>query len=154
MHSPIHFFSFCPEQGPSRYILVENRTNWQDAKTYCRSRYTGLVSARNMSENQNISSLLSTETWIGLHRHYWTRWSDSTSRAFSYWDSGQPNDTASACGVIDTVTGKWRDTDCKEKHYFVCQTVQNHKMTLKLKFQSEADLNDPAVQQQILEQVL
>ena len=58
-----------------------------------------------------------------------------------------------SCAVIIRETGKWLDTDCQDKSHFVCQNYSYHKTTFELKFQSEADLNDPVVQQQMLKQV-
>lgn len=155
-------FSFCfvSEQGPSKYIVVQTLKNWGKARLYCRANYTDLVSVRNMSENEEISKLMTSASWIGLHRHRWARWSDKTPRAFTKWNRGQPDnngDTMASCVAVSTTTGTWWDVDCKAKHHFVCQNVSyplpraQHRTMLK--FQSEADLNDPAAQQQILEQV-
>ncbi len=148
---------FLPEKGPSRYILVKNEMSWSEAKQHCRSSYTDLVSVRNMSENNHIKSLLEEYTWIGLYRKAWAQWSDQTPKSFLNWNEGQPDNsgnTMESCVVMNTTTGKWWDVDCQEKHHFICQKIQvQHKKSFKLKFQSEADLNDPAVQQQLLEQV-
>nr|XP_046273796.1 macrophage mannose receptor 1-like [Scatophagus argus] len=145
------------EQGPSQYILVTTEMSWHEARAYCRSKYTDLVSVRNMSENNHISSLLSETTWIGLHRKNWAYWSNQRPSTFTNWNKEQPRssgETVASCAVVNTTTGTWWDVDCTEKHYFVCHKVQiEHKMTFKLKFQSEDDLNDPAVQEQILEQL-
>ncbi|XP_056277361.1 L-selectin-like [Pseudoliparis swirei] len=62
------------KKGPSKYILVEAPMTWDEARTYCRSRYTDLVSVRNQSENNQIKSLLTTKTWLGLHRKIWAYW--------------------------------------------------------------------------------
>lgn len=155
---PFSLFSCPSERGPSRYILVNTKMTWHKARTYCQSSYTDLVSVRNMSENDHISSLLSIKSWIGPKRNNWGHWSDQSLTAFTKWNTGQPDiigKPVGYCAVVNTTTGTWWDVDCKEKHYFICQKVLlQHKMTYKLKFQSEADQNDPAVQQQILEQVM
>lgn len=138
------------------YILVQTDMTWDQAMRYCRSNYTDLASVRYMSENNLISSLLTKSTWIGLHRKLWASWSDQTPRTFTNWNKGQPdNDVPPSCAVVNTTTGTWWDIDCEAKHYFICQNVlsSHYKTMLKLKFQSEADLIDPAVQKQILEQV-
>ncbi|XP_044028304.1 C-type mannose receptor 2-like [Siniperca chuatsi] len=111
-----------------------------------------------MSESNHISSLLSEYTWIGLRRKPWAYWSDQRPTTFTNWNEGQPNnngDTMTPCVAVNITTGTWWDVDCKAEHYFICQSVPHpqHKTTFKLKFQSEADLNDPAVQQQMLEQM-
>ena len=156
--NPFSLFSCLSEQGPSRYILVDTEMTWHKARTYCQSSYTDLVSVRNMSENDHISSLLSEKSWIGLTRKNWGHWSDQSLTSFTKWNAGQPHSNEKPvgfCAVVNTTTGTWWDVDCKEKHYFICQKVLlQHKMTFQLKFQSKADLNDPTVQQQILEQVM
>lgn len=131
---------------------------WNQAKEYCRSKYTDLVSVRNKSENKLISSLLLKKSWIGLRRKAWDYWSDQSPVTFTNWNRSQPDNnggTMESCAVVNTTTGMWWDVDCKAKHYFICQKARiRNKTTLKLKFQSEADMNDPVVKQQILEQVL
>uniref|UniRef100_A0A8C4GX81 C-type lectin domain-containing protein n=1 Tax=Dicentrarchus labrax TaxID=13489 RepID=A0A8C4GX81_DICLA len=145
------------EQGPSRYILVTTQRTWHEARAFCRSKYTDLVSVRNRSENDHIISLQPKRAWIGLHRNLWAYWSDQSHSTFTNWNEGQPDnngDTMESCAAVNTTTGTWWDVDCNSKHYFICEEFKiRHKKTFKLKFQSEADLNDPAVQQQILEQL-
>ncbi|XP_078032120.1 macrophage mannose receptor 1-like [Epinephelus lanceolatus] len=148
------------EKGPSRYILVETQMTWMEARRHCRSSYTDLATVRNRSENNEITSLLPDRSWIGLYRRSWVNWSDETPRTFSNWHTKQPvnsGGTMRSCVVVNTTTGTWFNAHCEEKNHFICQTVSypptQHKTTLKLKFRSEADLNDPAVQQQMLEQL-
>ncbi|XP_049891546.1 macrophage mannose receptor 1-like [Epinephelus moara] len=133
---------------------------WMEARTHCRSSYTDLVSVRNRSENNEITSLLPDRSWIGLYRTSWVNWSDETPRTFSNWHKKQPvnsGGTMRTCVVVNTTTGTWFNARCEARNHFICQTVSylptQHKTTLKLKFRSEADLNDPAVQQQMLEQL-
>lgn len=48
----------------------------------------------------------------------------------------------------------WWDDDCGLERPFVCHTIQKmQKARVKLKFLSEADLIEPEVHQQIVEQV-
>ncbi|KAK1880363.1 E-selectin [Dissostichus eleginoides] len=118
------------EPGPTKYILVETLMTWHEAMAYCRSKYTDLASVRNLSENNQISSLLSGNTWIGLHRKTWPYCSDKSPNIFTKWATDNPVSTT--------------------RTQLSCAS---HEARFKLKFQSEADLNDPAVQQQILEQL-
>lgn len=139
------------------YIVVESSMTWHNAKSYCEANHTNLASVRNRIQNNNISSLLSVDTWFGLFRKSWEFWSTRKYRKFAYWNNDQPDnleDTVGSCAVVNTTTGKWWDEDCTAKHYFICEKVPvQHKLTVKLMFQSKTDLSDPAVQQQILEQV-
>ncbi|KAK9529821.1 hypothetical protein VZT92_013891 [Zoarces viviparus] len=145
------------EKGPSHYILVNIQMTWHDARTYCRSTYTDLASVRNQSESNHISSLLSTFTWIGLHRKTWAYWFDQTPRTFTNWNENQPYsraDTVKSCVAVQKNTGMWLDVGCGNNNYIICQKVYSRQQqTFKLRFQSEADLTDPALQQQMLEQL-
>ena len=150
-------FSFA-QPGPPKYILVETPKTWHEAMACCRSKHTDLVSVRNLSENNQISSLLSRGTWIGLHRKTWPYWSDESPNIFTKWATNRPEYTTRTqqyCASVSTASGKWFDSGCGTTHHFFCQSFppHQHEARFKLKFQSEADLNDPAVQQQILEQV-
>ncbi|KAM3596295.1 uncharacterized protein V6R79_011835 [Siganus canaliculatus] len=145
------------DRGPSRYVVVENKTTWYNAKVYCREQYTDLASVRNSSENDHISSLLSSASWIGLYRKNWAKWSDKTPTEFTNWKEKQPDYSGTGqgqCALIDASTGTWSDTQCYRVRRFICQTgPAQHKKMLKLKFNSTADMYDPAVKQQLLEQL-
>ncbi|XP_061597963.1 C-type mannose receptor 2-like [Cololabis saira] len=144
------------EPGPSKYILVETMMTWQKAKEYCRSRYTDLVRVRNARENEEINQMLRRNAWIGLHRDLWSPWSDQSPTNFTNWNEGQPDNSGpnmTSCAAVNTSTGKWWDVDCEEEHEFICQTLIPPRTRFVLRFQSEADLTDPDIQQQILEQL-
>ncbi|TNN35676.1 Lymphocyte antigen 75 [Liparis tanakae] len=145
------------DNGPSQYILVKAPMSWREARAFCRSRYTDLASARSRSENTQISSLLSNTAWIGLRRATWAYWSDRTPSSFSNWNQDQPNIRGAAvdsCAAVDTGTGLWWDVDCHLENTFVCQKVYSHQQqTFRLRLRTKADLKDPALQQQVLDQV-
>lgn len=145
---------------------------WYQAREYCRSHYTDLVSVRSTFENDEISSYVTENAWIGLHRKPWA-WSDSSTSNFTNWHELESSTITgmTSCATASTTTGLWWEADCKELHYFICQNVyytdytststgqlkttrtNTRITTYKLKFMSEEDLNDPDVQQQILKQV-
>ncbi|XP_056277504.1 C-type mannose receptor 2-like [Pseudoliparis swirei] len=145
------------DKGPAQFILVEAQMTWHEARAYCRSRYTDLASVRSRSENTRISSLVTVYTWVGLHRTTWAYWSDRTPNTFSNWNQGQPNIRGTAvdsCAAVGTGTGLWWDVDCRAENTFVCQKVYSRqRQTFRLRLRSKADLKDPAVQQQILDQL-
>lgn len=154
---PNVFVCLLSEKGPSRYIVVREEMNWTDARKYCKSNYTDLATVKNSSENELISSLLSTNSWIGLYRRTWNYWSDKSCVTFNNWHHTQPdnNERKELCAAVCTSAGKWWNYKCQEKHSFICQKVKvPNRKVLRLKFRSEADMNDPAVKQQVLEQVL
>uniref|UniRef100_A0A3B3TRU0 C-type lectin domain-containing protein n=1 Tax=Poecilia latipinna TaxID=48699 RepID=A0A3B3TRU0_9TELE len=145
------------KRGPSKYVVVNTFMFWEDAKNYCRSKHTDLVRVWNTSQNDEIHPLIERNHWIGLYRDLWANWSDHSLLTFTNWETGQPDNKGStnmtSCAAVDTSTGKWWDVDCSEEHEFICQTLIPSSRRLELRFQSEADLNDPDAQQQILQQV-
>jgi len=151
------FRSLLTEKGPDEYILVAAQKTWHEARAYCRSRYTDLASVKTQAETNQISSLLTKESWFGLHRKTWAYWSNRTPNTFTNWNQNQPKDrgsTVEACAAVHTTTGKWWDIDCDVENYFICQKVYSrHQQTFKLRFKSRADMTDPALQQQLLQQV-
>lgn len=146
---------------------------WYQARGYCRSNYTDLVSVSTFYENDEISSLVLADAWIGLHRTPWA-WSDSSTSNFSNWNDIRSSDILdmTSCATVSTITGLWWEADCDEEHYFICEdvsysigststdnpsTVQRKgktaTTTYMLKFKSHKDTNNPGVQEQILNQV-
>lgn len=148
-------FCFFSGQGPP-YFLAEKTQKWSEV---CVADKKVLASVRNQAENDEIASLLSKKTWIGLSKHHWKRWSNQKHRSFNNWDQNFVNKMQghadTLCGTINTTTGRWGIFNCMSKFNFVCHRIYYRKqLRLKVKFETEADLQDPGVQQQILEQVL
>ena len=117
-----------------------------------------LASVMDDTENTEITKLLRGNTWMGLYRKPWAYWSEQLSVNFTHWDEGKPDyfrppDKALGCAAINTNTGKWGDLSCATKLPFVCQGEPQHQARLKVKISSEADMNDPEVQRQLLQQV-
>ncbi|XP_073325542.1 C-type lectin lectoxin-Phi1-like [Pagrus major] len=135
--------------------------NWTEAQSYCRDHHTDLASVRNTAENQKVKDVVPSgqTAWIGLFRDSW-KWSDGSNSSFRYWDQGEPNNNGGkdACAVADLDRdGKWWDTRCDWKRWFVCYsplpttTRQVIKVRLERK-DSSLDLNDPAVLEQMLKE--
>ncbi|XP_028255945.1 macrophage mannose receptor 1-like [Parambassis ranga] len=149
------------ETHPSMFVVVKDYLNWFQARNRCRANNTDLVNVSNMTQNDHIASMLSAGAWIGLYRRPWSHWSDQNPRTFTRWQWGQPNNSGgknmTSCAAVNTTKRTWFDVDCKQKHDFICQNVTYPppigKTTVKLRFQSKANLNDPIIQQQILQQL-
>ena len=112
-----------------------------------------LASVMDEAENAKITKNLKYNTWIGLYRKPWAYWSDRMSVNFTLWDTRQPNTRYRGCVVMNTHTGKWADKYCSDKSLpFFCQG-EPEQARLKMKISSGADVNDPQVQRQLLQQV-
>ncbi|XP_029282368.1 C-type lectin lectoxin-Phi1-like [Cottoperca gobio] len=133
---------------------------WTEAQSYCRANYRDLASVRNMAENQKIQDLVPAggTAWIGLSRDSW-KWSDGSDSTFSFWDAGEPDNYGKneACVTVDFSSGhgRWGDWNCDVKFAFICYYSPLPKQELKLfklkvKKSSSADLDDPAVLENML----
>ncbi|KAK7898407.1 hypothetical protein WMY93_019260 [Mugilogobius chulae] len=102
------------EPGPAQYILVTTPMTWDEAQLYCKSSYTDLVSVRDLTENGDVSTLLTTSTaWIGLYRQGWGQWSDQTPLTFNNFRQedlalDQTSSVAVKCAVASIFSGLWK----------------------------------------------
>ncbi|XP_076733239.1 uncharacterized protein LOC112435532 isoform X2 [Maylandia zebra] len=137
-------------------ILVENSMTWSDAQSYCRQTYTDLSTITNTQDNSQVASMLSDTAgaWIGLYRKYWT-WSNSSRASNLPWGPGQPDDSVN-CATIVRSTGSFNSHNCDDQRPFLCSRDVKPSALRSVKVQlraGSADLNDPTVQESILQQV-
>ncbi|KAM3617663.1 uncharacterized protein V6R79_009393 [Siganus canaliculatus] len=113
-------------QGAGRqYHLIQNQVTWTEAQSYCREKYTDLVTINSMEDMEVLNNMAASsgagEVWIGLYDDVdsW-RWSltDVTFYKpgevdFRAWDNGQPNNSKSEqyCVTIND-EGRWHDDSC------------------------------------------
>ncbi|XP_034534807.1 C-type mannose receptor 2-like [Notolabrus celidotus] len=153
----------CNVTGPNvTFDLIPTDMTWTEAQSYCREHYTDLASVRNMAENQKIQSLVPflQKAWIGFSRESW-KWADGSNSSMRNWNPGlsEPNNLFSkeSCVSADFGNfGKWEDWPCGYKRAFVCHTAGISKQVFRLSVQKKdpsLDLNDPAVTDDILEQI-
>ncbi|CAI5661602.1 unnamed protein product [Oreochromis niloticus] len=164
-----HFI--CYSGATNDQILVQKSMNWSAAQSYCREKYTDLISINTVQDNTKITGLmllniLNTQTaWIGLYKTSW-EWSDGSNATYTNWKSGEPKD-GKDCALMETSSASWSGEDCDKNHDFLCyQDVKpaESNMTYNMKYNvkynvkvqlrgGSADLNDPTVQESILQQV-
>lgn len=168
--------------------------NWSAAQSYCREKYTDLISINTEQDNIKItalvlSNILNTQTaWIGLYKTSWG-WLDGSNATYTNWKSGEPKD-GKDCALMETSSASWLSKDCNEKHEFLCyqggsfitasseydlpglmtsyftadvkpaEKNMTYNVTHSVKYNvkvqlrvGSADLNDPTVQESILQQV-
>ncbi|XP_053471824.1 macrophage mannose receptor 1-like isoform X2 [Ictalurus furcatus] len=120
-------YSFvCYEEkntNTNRYMFINERKTWYDAQTYCREKYTDLVSVRNKTENEEIRKVIQSATdvyvWIGLFKDSW-KWSDQSNSSFRYWSSDKPSGGLNCAAVNVSDQDHWTNVDCTEKLPFIC----------------------------------
>ncbi|KAM9335555.1 uncharacterized protein ABDE67_020547 [Symphorus nematophorus] len=103
--------------------------SWSSAQRYCRENFRDLATVTNGTQNQEIQR---------------------------YWSTGsKPLGSKSViCGAAAVQSsGKWTLHSCETKLPFVCYSVPPppvQRQVVKVKIDSSVDLNDPAVQADIL----
>ncbi|KAJ4931134.1 hypothetical protein JOQ06_025433 [Pogonophryne albipinna] len=156
-HKELYFvcYDYTLPPGEKTYTLYDTQARaWEDAQTYCRAHHTDLAMIENAQDNTDMLSITSGySVWIGLYRVLW-RWSDNSNSSFRNWNSGQPNNYFGNqyCGTDDRGQ-TWHDVECYTERTFWCQVVGVKITVLRVKIQTDADLSDPATNQQILQQL-
>ncbi|XP_071395465.1 P-selectin-like [Centroberyx affinis] len=108
-------------QDSSRFVFVNESKTWTEAQSYCREKFTDLVSVKNQAENDEIKMKnQGHDVWIGLFRDLW-KWSDGRAMSFTNWntENNQPNGCIAESCVV-TSYGKWEDWPCGQRFYFAC----------------------------------
>ncbi|KAJ3585450.1 hypothetical protein NHX12_014169 [Muraenolepis orangiensis] len=98
------FVCFSGPSSAKTYHHVSQTLSWESAKSYCRTHYTDLAKIENQAENQQVSSLVTTSSWIGLSRVPWT-WSDGSNGSFRDWGVSQPNDYSAESAMLLRLLG-------------------------------------------------
>ncbi|KAM4567827.1 macrophage mannose receptor 1-like [Fundulus diaphanus] len=147
------------KQGKAQYILGQKPMTWTAARDFCRKSYTDLVSLRNDAEYQTVQEVANgNKVFVGLFRDPW-EWSDLTDSSLRYWRESQPVFAVNneyCVALLKTESGKWGDRKCTEVHPFLCKCRETKLQVIKLRIRQQdslLDLNDPAVQNSILEQM-
>ncbi|KAK1151731.1 macrophage mannose receptor 1-like [Acipenser oxyrinchus oxyrinchus] len=123
----------CQEKNPfmcynetsnitERYTLIEELKTWTEAQQYCREHHTDLVSIKNASENEDlVKKAHGKPFWIGLFNNPW-KWShQGDNYTFHNWNTGEPNnEKGNEKCVVMNKTGKWYDSSCSRKAFFIC----------------------------------
>ncbi|XP_073333242.1 E-selectin-like isoform X2 [Pagrus major] len=121
------------------YYYSDKTMNWNDARAWCREKYTDMVAIQNQEEIRHLNSKLpriSGYYWIGIRKvnNVWT-WV-GTNKALTAeatnWAKGEPNNGKSGpstgesedCVEMyikrDMQPGKWNDERCGKKKTALC----------------------------------
>ncbi|XP_034466015.1 C-type mannose receptor 2-like [Hippoglossus hippoglossus] len=136
------------------YHYIALSRTWSSAWKYCRAHYTDLAWIENQVENSQVLSVkpASAQVWIGLYRGPWT-WSDMSQSSFRNWKTVSADIfIGNRSCAVENPLHEWSYLPCEDKHPFICQQVPRQKMVVRMKAETEADLTDPAVNAQLLQQ--
>ncbi|KAI5611814.1 lectin C-type domain containing isoform 1 precursor, partial [Silurus asotus] len=107
----------------SKYILISQSKTWYEAQTFCREKYTDLVSVRNQTENEEIRRLIQSSVnnsvWIGLFNDSW-KWSDQSKSSFRYWNPDKRSNDLKCAAVSGSEQHYWNNVNCTEQLPFIC----------------------------------
>ncbi|PWA20582.1 hypothetical protein CCH79_00011466, partial [Gambusia affinis] len=141
------------KRSRKEYVYITAQETWSSALTYCRTHHTDLAMIENEAENTEARNANPTtsEVWIGLYRVPWI-WADGSQTLFRPWHFSLNNDAGKQhCGTENNVH-QWADEDCSVRRPFICHRVLKKLTTVRIKFVTDIDCSDPAVNSQILQQ--
>ncbi|XP_058243764.1 snaclec agglucetin subunit alpha-2-like isoform X1 [Hemibagrus wyckioides] len=122
---------YCPKSKQfycDRFlILVKEKKTWEEAREFCRTNYTGLVSVPSETSlwqlNQETVGTETESVWTGL-RFMDGQW---------VWANGEPNIQLGSlvsmpscpalfyrCGALNTTTNTMKNQNCNERLNFIC----------------------------------
>ncbi|MED6277896.1 hypothetical protein CHARACLAT_018149 [Characodon lateralis] len=138
------------------FVAIPSLMTWTQAQSYCRTYYTDLASVRNSAENSNVLAVKPSgeSYWLGLYRDTW-KWSDRHQDQFSFWTFQEPDGSTEHCATTCfSNSGRWRDWLCGSAKPFICHhdpvPFTKHVMKIKLVRNPTVDLNDAAVQTDLM----
>ncbi|XP_060949172.1 lactose-binding lectin l-2-like [Limanda limanda] len=128
---PMFWFSF----NNRCYKYVSTQMTWAATELYCVKEGANLVSIHSLDEDNFVRSLIRNfdhaegRTWIGLsdlHEEDSWMWSDGSAVDFTFWSSGQPDNSQGGehCGHNNHINDKkWNDYNCSDNYPSVCASL-------------------------------
>uniref|UniRef100_A0A4W3HN04 C-type lectin domain-containing protein n=1 Tax=Callorhinchus milii TaxID=7868 RepID=A0A4W3HN04_CALMI len=103
MNNGLWFDGYCNQTYwfiflPQMYYPINQLKNWSEARDYCRSHYTDLVSIRSPEEAKRTSQMIVSDRilWIGLFSKKGSTaewmWTNGEEVNYTHWKFMQPND--------------------------------------------------------------
>uniref|UniRef100_A0A3B4Y053 C-type lectin domain-containing protein n=1 Tax=Seriola lalandi dorsalis TaxID=1841481 RepID=A0A3B4Y053_SERLL len=111
------------------YHFIEETKNWDEAKSYCRQKYTDLATVYNMTDIKRLRNLeAQTKAWIGLHNNntgerewHWSLPGVEYNETHTLWDEDEPNDVKGHENCVSMNTAlKLYDLVCDQAKSFIC----------------------------------
>ncbi|XP_026092328.1 L-selectin-like [Carassius auratus] len=123
-------------RAPRQYHFVNQNLNWTEAQSYCREKYTDLVTISDIQEQNDIEQAIkrvnsnADRVWIGLKNSWIWSLGDPAFYTEQYrnWGSDQPGGDGDCvymnCGngqnCVNNHKGQWHDVDCSKIMPFIC----------------------------------
>ncbi|KAM9852047.1 uncharacterized protein ACBR49_005153 [Aulostomus maculatus] len=143
------------DQNQKNFAYFSMWKTWREAQAYCREHYIDLPLIENWEENSRLRHIKKPlgRSWLALYREPWV-WSDRSNSSFRNFMHLSPNNNGKNehC-VAENQSGEWDDRKCDSEIPSICYEVLKLQTMVKVKFQTEADMTDPATAHQIPQQV-
>ena len=112
------------DKNSHSYQRIENYVTWTEAKTYCESHGSYLVTITSKEENDFVVSHFG-GVWLGGtdagHEGTWS-WINNEPWSYSNWAIGEPNNAFGTEHWLHSVdTGEWNDNSDYQLIQFVCE---------------------------------
>jgi hypothetical protein len=105
------------------YYVVTQYLEWKAANASCNNMGGHLVSIHSLSENEDVTTLLGMDFWIGLsvtEPDYILKWSDGTDIDFTHFEISQLS--KNNCFYLQRYNnGLWKESDCLVYKQSVCK---------------------------------
>lgn len=118
--------------GLYNYQLVLVRKRWEDARSYCKSRYTDLATLPLKIHFPRTSSA-GDSLWIGLHRYpnenrtwHFSRPDLDFVETQATWGAGEPNNAVPPENCVYVENKTWVDHSCTQELPFFCYDGKNN----------------------------
>ncbi|KAI1891469.1 hypothetical protein AGOR_G00144140 [Albula goreensis] len=135
----LHFATWTRVEGWS-YNFSDKAMTWDNARKWCRGRYTDMVAIQNQNEIAHLNSFLPRQKsyyWIGIRKinNVWT-WvgtNKTLTKEAENWARDEPNNGKNNEDCVEiyikreTDTGKWNDESCKKRKTALCYTASCQK---------------------------
>ncbi|XP_069823516.1 E-selectin-like isoform X2 [Dendropsophus ebraccatus] len=122
------------------YHYSNHIMTYDDAKTYCRQKYTDMVAIQNQEENRHLSQILPFNPayyWIGIRKDIktgkwtWVGTNKELTKEAENWAEDEPNNKSETKNedcvemYVKRVkdAGKWNDERCSKKKVALCYTA-------------------------------
>uniref|UniRef100_A0A8C1M701 C-type lectin domain-containing protein n=1 Tax=Cyprinus carpio TaxID=7962 RepID=A0A8C1M701_CYPCA len=123
-----------------RFVLIEEPKTWPEAQSYCREKYTDLVTVQSDADRAKLKEAanavnFSSVAWIGFYKDPWLWSYQNTIISYAKWGNQKPDllKTHKACATVKR-NGQWVDANCTEGRYYFCQTDKQDKLQDKFKY--------------------
>ncbi|KAH8361411.1 hypothetical protein KR084_001439 [Drosophila pseudotakahashii] len=121
----------CVREVWGHFTIIKIPKSWVDAEVYCRVMGGHLATFKDKEEFDFITEKIdpSERYWLGINdrarENYFVSVDFGKKVQFFEWGVAEPNDAAEDTGVdedcVELKNLKMNDSDCNDKHFFICQ---------------------------------